>query len=353
VVTHAYDADGNRVRTEVTPSTGPPTVTNFLVDPSGALSHVVAETDESGNLIAHYVRGVDDLLSVIRFTETRYYHADGLGSIRFLTDESGNAVDSYEYTAFGELLEHDGTDPQPYQFAGEPFESNAGFYHNRARWMDSSAGRFVSVDPFPGVVAEPSTLHRYSYARQDPVNLTDPTGLLLSWRDLSLVGIRAHLVISLYYAALGAAIDIRIDDENKRRPDIRFHQDARFFPGTAGEVYEIKPARAYSRGLRQINRYITGLQVADPTVLWRAGTTIAPVPPSWPGYLVHPFVANTTMFVTLEPGGIITYQFSGLPLEVTLFVISLASIAILASSAGTGLSATAGLATVNATLGGF
>ncbi|MGH9462123.1 MAG: PKD domain-containing protein, partial [Vicinamibacteria bacterium] len=99
VVTHAYDADGNRVRTEVTPSTGPPTVTEFLVDPSGFLSHVVAETDEAGNLIAHYVRGVDDLLSVIRPTETRYYHADGLGSIRFLTDESGNAVDSYEYTA--------------------------------------------------------------------------------------------------------------------------------------------------------------------------------------------------------------------------------------------------------------
>ncbi len=112
VVAHAYDADGNRVRTEITPATGPPALTEFLVDPSGSLSHVVAETDNAGNVLAYYVRGVDDLLSVIRPTETRYYHADGLGSIRFLTDETGNVTDRYEYTAFGEQLQHVGTDPQ-------------------------------------------------------------------------------------------------------------------------------------------------------------------------------------------------------------------------------------------------
>jgi len=150
VVTHAYDADGNRVRTEVTPSTGPPTVTEFLVDPSGSLSRIIAETDHTGNLIAQYVRGVDDLLSVIRPTETRFYHADGLGSIRFLTDESGNVTDSYEYTAFGEQLQHVGTDPQPYQFAGGPFEPNSRVHYNRTRWLDSSVGRFLSADTFRG-----------------------------------------------------------------------------------------------------------------------------------------------------------------------------------------------------------
>ena len=143
VVTHAYDADGNRVRAEVTSPGGSPAVTDFLVDPSGALSHVVAESDASGNLIAYYVRGSDDLLSVVRLTEQRFYHADGLGSIRVLTDESGLLTDTYEYTAFGELLQHVGTDRQPYHFASEPFEPTLGFYYNRARWLDPTLGRFA------------------------------------------------------------------------------------------------------------------------------------------------------------------------------------------------------------------
>ena len=164
VVTHEYDADGNRVRTKVTPATGPSTGTNFLVDLSGALSHVVAETDDAGNLIAYYVRGGDDLLAVVRPTETRYYHADGLGSIRFLTDESGNVTDTYENTAFGELLGHVGSDPQPYQFAGEPFDPNVGFYYNRARWMDPGVDRFLGMDPFQGVIQDPFSLHKYLYA---------------------------------------------------------------------------------------------------------------------------------------------------------------------------------------------
>ena len=48
--------------------------------------------------------------------QTRYYHADGIGSIRRLTNESGTITDGYTYTAFGELLSHAGTDPQPYAF---------------------------------------------------------------------------------------------------------------------------------------------------------------------------------------------------------------------------------------------
>jgi YD repeat-containing protein len=42
VVTHVYDADGNRVQTTVTSQTGTPVVTNYLVDTSEELSHVVA-----------------------------------------------------------------------------------------------------------------------------------------------------------------------------------------------------------------------------------------------------------------------------------------------------------------------
>ena len=103
---------------EVTLANGPPQATNYLVDTSGALGQVVAESDGAGHPSAFYLRG-DDLLAVIRPSGTRFYHADGLGSIRSLTDESGAETDHYATTAFGEPLTHTGSDPNPYLFAGE------------------------------------------------------------------------------------------------------------------------------------------------------------------------------------------------------------------------------------------
>jgi RHS repeat-associated protein len=187
VVEHAYDADGNRVWTTVTPPTGPPTATDFLVDTSGSLSHVVAETDgTTGVLQAYYLRG-DDLLAVMRSLvpipaspgdwQTRYYHADGLGSIRRLTDEAGNITDGYTYSAFGELLAHTGSDPQPYAFTGEPLDPNSGWQYHRARWMDPRTGRFAGMDRLPGGVFDPCSLHRYLYANAQPSVLVDPSGL--------------------------------------------------------------------------------------------------------------------------------------------------------------------------------
>jgi RHS repeat-associated protein len=79
-------------------------------------------------------------------------------------------------SAFGELLAHTGTDPQPYAFTGEPLDPNSGFQYHRARWMDPRNGRFASVDPWAGGAAEPRSLHKYMYAGDNPINSIDPTG---------------------------------------------------------------------------------------------------------------------------------------------------------------------------------
>lgn len=178
IVAHVYDADGNRVRTEVTPPSGPPQVTEYLVDTSGSLSQVVAETDSAGSLKAAYVRG-DDLLAVLRPAGDRFYHADGLGSVRVLSDDAGEATDRYSFTAFGELLTHEGEDSNAYLFAGEPLDPNVQWYYNRARWLDPAAGRFGSIDPFAGFDDLPLSLHPYLYAGLSPADSTDPSGEFL------------------------------------------------------------------------------------------------------------------------------------------------------------------------------
>ncbi len=331
IVTHAYDPDGNRIQTQTTTS-GVTTTTNFLVDTSGALSHVVAETNATSTLQAVYVRGGDDLLEVQRpagaSTTSRFYHSDGIGSIRQLTDETGNVTDSYTYSVFGELLAHTGDDPQPYAFAGEPYDPNSGFSYNRARWMDPRVGRFTSVDPAAGVFTDPTSLHKYLYAHAEPVRRTDPSGLR-SPIPLE-VGRAAHRVISIYYGLLGAEIDrgprsgsflsgglLGVLFGERWRTDIRFEADANIagrvlFPRTKGEVYEIKSRKRIREGLQDVAYYLDKLATTRPEVAWRAGTDVQPFPTAYPGVLVHPSKANSVMRVRLEDSGLIVYWFEPL-----------------------------------------
>ena len=195
VVQHTYDADGHRVRTEVTPAGGTTGVIDYLVDVTGEVSQVVLETDGTGSLMSYYVRG-DGLLGVIRPAGSRFVHHDGLGSVRTLTDAAAAVTDRFAFSAFGELEGHDGTDPLQFLFAGEQLEPNSGFYDLRARWMDPRLGIFASMDPFMGSVFDPMTLHKYLYAAADPVNKTDPTGMLVSAAEFMLVGAIIGLLVT-------------------------------------------------------------------------------------------------------------------------------------------------------------
>ncbi len=182
VVGHVYDPDGNRVKTTVTPAGGgAPVATTFLVDTSGGLSQVVADTDGSGNVTALYVRNRDELLEVMRPAAagtwtTRYVHSDGLGSVRLLTDETGTTVDTRGYEAFGTKNTEAGNDGLTYGFAGESFQPDSRLAYHRARWMDSRAGRFLGMDSAAGNFRTPGTLHKYVYATNRPTNVVDPSG---------------------------------------------------------------------------------------------------------------------------------------------------------------------------------
>ena len=174
LTTYAYDDDGILVRS----SEGGVT-TGYLVDKNVddrrvEVSRVIEESTATGP-IARYVYG-DDLLSQTRGGTTTYYHYDGIGSTRALTDASGLTTDTYSYDAFGELLNVTGSTPNDYLFAGEQIDANTGFYYLRARWYDPAAGRFLGMDTFPGIARDPPTLHKYTYSHNNPINLIDPTG---------------------------------------------------------------------------------------------------------------------------------------------------------------------------------
>lgn len=123
-----------------------------------------------------YIRGWGQELSKESGgTTSAWYLSDRLGSVRGLASITGTLTTSYNYDPFGTPQ---GTSlPSDYGYTGEPHDSGSGLVHLRARWYGTGAGRFLTQDPFSGWSAQPQSLHRYMYGNDDPVNITDPTGL--------------------------------------------------------------------------------------------------------------------------------------------------------------------------------
>ena len=128
-------------------------------------------------MVTVYLYGLD-LISQIRGEEQDFYHVDGLGSIRALSDETGNVTDTYDYEAFGELVDSSGESENSYLFAGEQFDGGLGQYYLRQRYYDAGFGRFTRRDTYEGDIYNPVSLHKYLYANADPVNGIDPSGLV-------------------------------------------------------------------------------------------------------------------------------------------------------------------------------
>jgi RHS repeat-associated protein len=121
------------------------------------------------------VRGLD-LISQQRGDESRFYLQDGHSGVRLLTDELGAVTDTYEYGAYGEVLRATGTTENPYLYRGESWDAELGLQYLRARYYEPETGRFLSTDPFEGMVERPVSRHRYLYGNVNPVVFEDPSG---------------------------------------------------------------------------------------------------------------------------------------------------------------------------------
>ena len=167
---YKYDYAGNRIAKS---SEGE--YTKYLLDINGELTYVLAEMNFDNTEKCYYTRG-DELISQERDGKKSYYVYDGHGSVVGLANESGVVTDTYSYDAFGNLLKSTGSTKNCYRYCGEQFDETTGLYYLRARYMDTSTGRFISQDSYAGSISDPISLHKYLYANANPVMYSDPSG---------------------------------------------------------------------------------------------------------------------------------------------------------------------------------
>ncbi len=95
-----------------------------------------------------------------------------------MTDSNGTLVSTYAYDPYGNLTSSTGSVANPWRFAGGYFDSSTGLYKYGTRYYNPGFGRWSQQDPVRGHLADPTSLNRYVYAGDDPVNFTDPSGRL-------------------------------------------------------------------------------------------------------------------------------------------------------------------------------
>ena len=110
---------------------------------------------------------------------TKYYHLDGLGSVRATTDAGGAVVERHDYRPFGEdtmPLPDPGADPA--RFLGQQRDSTK-LDQFGARYYSMFHGRFSSIDPghADADLVTPQSWNAYAYARNNPLRFVDPSGL--------------------------------------------------------------------------------------------------------------------------------------------------------------------------------
>lgn len=157
-----YDAYGRRVSKTVNGTT-----TNFVFSGPN-----IAQELSGGAVTANLLTGgTDEVLSRATTSGTMSFLSDALGSTIGLADSTGTLQTQYTYGAFGNGLNF--TPANSYQYTGRENDGTSLYYY-RARYYNPNFQRFLSEDP---ARFASGTANLYAYGENNPIQLTDPTGM--------------------------------------------------------------------------------------------------------------------------------------------------------------------------------
>ena len=203
-VTFDYDANHERFR-----QTGPNGTTIYLNPRMDLRGHFEQTTAAGVAESRHTVyAGGKAIAEVVTrsggYQQTRYFHADHLGSIDAVTDDNAVVLARYAFDPFGARTPLYGdVNMSRHGFTGHEHLPEVGLIHMNGRVYDPVLGRFLSADPSIQAPGNLQDYNRYSYALNNPLVFTDPSGY--SWFSKfmhstigKIVTIAAVIAVSFY-----------------------------------------------------------------------------------------------------------------------------------------------------------
>lgn len=144
--------------------------TTYYVD-----ENYVRVINTSGSYDFTYVKHEGQLIAQKNPDSSKIYiHPDHLGSVSVVTNQSGDILETSEYSPFGEIL--DGGETTKYQYESKEFDSVVGDYDFHFRKYKSEWGLFTQPDSIISNVYNPQALNRYSFELNNPYSRIDPDG---------------------------------------------------------------------------------------------------------------------------------------------------------------------------------
>ncbi len=118
-------------------------------------------------------------------SQVYYIHPDHLGGAGLLTDRDSQVDEVIDFYPYGSLRldQQFGAHNEKRKYIGQEYDGETKLQYLNARYFDPLLGKFLSHDPqfWPlpaeNALLDPQQLNAYSYARNNPIILLDPSGL--------------------------------------------------------------------------------------------------------------------------------------------------------------------------------
>jgi len=132
-----------------------------------------------------------------------YFLTDALGSIVAVVSGDGLTVgDRYGYDPYGATTYYSGTITNPWGYAGG-YTDPTGLIKLGARYYDPATARWTQMDPLSQGGPSPCGQTAYSYAADDPINMTDPSGYFCwqpwkYWTGVFLINLGIGMILAAW-----------------------------------------------------------------------------------------------------------------------------------------------------------
>ena len=186
---YVYDGEGQRVRKLLGENT------RFVYGMGGQL--IMEFAGSSGSLTKEYVYGGGSLATIApngkNSLGVQYLTSDLLGTPRVITKADGSVAARHDCKPFGEEIfagtggrttgmGFSASDGIRKKFTGYERDTETGLDFAQARYYSNTQARFTSPDPLAASASavNPQSWNRYAYVGNNPLIMTDPTGMIAS-----------------------------------------------------------------------------------------------------------------------------------------------------------------------------